>query len=496
MIVKLYKNVPLDPLHQRFFRTDTARWNFLNAYLFKSYTQITHFWSNENRYIDVALAEKQAFGVNYLYISANMEYYAFVTGYAANSDGTTRLYFDVDAFQTYALQYVDGDRPIISGNLLVSNTALFGVGDANIEKRLIVTPRGARPDTLQFFPELNTTVTYATGLGGAIPSSNYSLINQYAVLIPAVKVDAPTLFMCATTFAANNITGAINAAREIAYAIRSAGGMFNSYKPLGAYVVPALYVKGFGFVAGGATETVAGYTLNAVYGFTEITGEFQHTLNADCVYQIGTYNTRSEIDYGIYAKKYKVVCSGEFSELKITLEVAGQIVDISNDFLLPISYSYSADYNARTNFAQWANLITLGFTGAMSAAGNSAKGLAGVFNTSLGEAASGFDRGRQPAICVGNSTPMLQMLRYTGHVCLWKYSAQNADEVTAAINKQGYKYPLTELAIDFDAALNSTENGTKFYKFADVTSVTGDMPENARAVLREAFLNGIYITYA
>lgn len=497
MNVTLYANVPLDRAHQRFFATSTLdvdRNTFLHDYIVEELKSLSRFWKNGDNYVDLVGNEQSFIGVNYMKVEDNFDYFLFVTDRARQDNNVIRLYVEVDDFQTYLMQ-APGRRGAVSGTLLMSNTTLFD--NDSIDKHLIISPAGVRFETQEREPLTYDKITagwFKSDLSEVleINPSQYPQVEAYVILIAATSQDRPSVYIVDDTF--NSPDYAI---RYLNWISEELLRMLSPLKPLHGYVVPKLFAYSFPHNGSPITVNVGPnleqYELYETVGSTIIEGDFGD-LSPEYAHYIGTFGNRITLEYGLNPSFFRISTSTEIAQLKITLEAGNQMIDLTDDFTIPVSYSAASEYYANRGISTFTKTLASVLALVGGAASGNAVIAAGGAATLAGEAATAIDLARQPAIVVGNTTPCFN-LRHFGSISLWSNEARNSEDILATIAEQGYKYPLTWLDLDFSTALQYGEAGTRYYKFADVKEITGSMPQDARESVRNMFMIGIYITY-
>lgn len=109
----LLKGVTLDPNYETSidFESKEAQLNYFNTYQKMAHdTNLTYSYLRSNEAIDVSYKFDELAEVNYLYyINNNKVYYNFVTRKEFINNNSTRLYIELDVFQTYMFDYELGE---------------------------------------------------------------------------------------------------------------------------------------------------------------------------------------------------------------------------------------------------------------------------------------------------------------------------------------------------------------------------------------------------
>lgn len=109
----LLKGVTLDPNYETSidFESKEAQLNYFNTYQKMAHdTNLTYSYLRSNEAIDVPYKFEDLGEVNYLYyINNNKVYYNFVTRKEFINNNSTRLYIELDVFQTYMFDYELGE---------------------------------------------------------------------------------------------------------------------------------------------------------------------------------------------------------------------------------------------------------------------------------------------------------------------------------------------------------------------------------------------------
>lgn len=109
----LLKGVTLDPNYETSidFESKEAQLNYFNTYQKMAHdTNLTYSYLRSNEAIDVSYKFEDLGEVNYLYyINNNKVYYNFVTRKEFINNNMTRLYIELDVFQTYMFDYELGE---------------------------------------------------------------------------------------------------------------------------------------------------------------------------------------------------------------------------------------------------------------------------------------------------------------------------------------------------------------------------------------------------
>lgn len=109
----LLKGVTLDPNYETSidFESKEVQLNYFNTYQKMTHdTNLTYSYLRSNEAIDVAYKFEDLGEVNYLYyINNNKVYYNFVTRKEFINNNMTRLYIELDVFQTYMFDYELGE---------------------------------------------------------------------------------------------------------------------------------------------------------------------------------------------------------------------------------------------------------------------------------------------------------------------------------------------------------------------------------------------------
>lgn len=320
------------------------------------------------------------------------------------------------------------------------------------------------------------------------------------------------------------------------------GDMEYDFKPEFCAIVPAAFLglRSGQFLPTGGTEwavkTASGYWWASSYSVASENGILKMTRNADGVnkaikdvlsvgynlseYQIevGTPFQRIEIPrFEIFGEDYtdfnlcelQIVLDVAARRFQMLLEVCGKVIDISDDFLVPLTITTDSERIAQQKIAQRVSIIqgvgsaALGGVSAVAglATGNIAAAAGGALSVvgAVGGVAQQVQNPVKPSVSSAGSGAGTTTINYTGNGVYISFTEfQNAEEIKRDIETFGFNCNLQFEEIHEGGGYEISEiNSSCFMKIENASFYTPQfLSVEGAEELRNKFAQGVRVYYS
>ena len=338
------------------------------------------------------------------------------------------------------------------------------------------------------------------------------------------------------------ILGAITnyAGAQRAIAKTPNGEMEYDFKPEFCAIVPAAFfgLRSGQFLPTGGTEwavkTASGYWWASSYSLTSENGILKRTRNADGVnnaikdiYSAGYNLSEYQIEVGTPFQRIEIprfeIFGGDYTDFNICelqivldiaarrfqmlLEVCGKVIDISEDFLIPLTITTDTERIAQQKIAQKVSIIqgvgsaALGGVSAVAglATGNIAAAAGGALSVvgAVGGVAQQVQNPVKPSVSSAGSGAGTTTINYTGNgIYISFVEFQNAEEIKRDIDTFGFNCNLQFEEITGGYEISEI-NSRCFVKVENAAFYTPQfLSVEGAGELRNKFAQGVRVYYS